>query len=88
LARGFRLIGIFRHTAVPILLFFKDKLVLRLFLRVHVSKTHVVDPQLKVLSVLHDSHLVALHVEREGEGPLKLLPVRNEHAIAEDTPLA
>lgn len=47
------------------LLVLVDELVFRLLLRVDVRERDVIDAEFKVLTVLHDGHLVAKHGERE-----------------------
>ena len=64
------------------------ELILCLLLGVNVSKADIVDSEFKVLTVLHDSHRISLHVELVGERALELLLVSNEYAVSEDAPLA
>ena len=52
------------------------------------AEAHIVDSQLKVLTMLHDSHRKSHHVELVSEGSFKLLFVSDEHSIPEHSPLA
>ena len=54
----------------------------------NVREANIVNPQLKVLSMLHDCHRVCPYMEVQGEITLELLLVSDQDSITEDAPLA
>ncbi len=53
-----------------------------------VREADIVDPELEMLTMLHDHKCVIHNMKSEGECALKLLLICNQHTVSKDTPLS
>ena len=67
---------------------FEDKLVFCVLLGEDVRKADVIDSELEVLPMLHDSQGVGHDFEREVERAFELLTVANQHTVSIDASFA